>query len=82
MADASTMFLTMKRLMALSFGTITPEASHLTLLTCRASKDQASNLSSKEEEVFSQVSLFSEIRLQTCRIIVNSRQAIDSSGQS
>jgi hypothetical protein len=34
MADASTMFLTMKRLMALSLGTITPEASQRTRRTC------------------------------------------------
>lgn len=35
MADASTMFLTMKRLMALSLGTITPEASQRTRRTCK-----------------------------------------------
>lgn len=34
MAEASTMFLTMKRLIALSLGTITPDASHLTRFTC------------------------------------------------
>lgn len=37
-AEASTIFLTMKRLIALSFATSTPEASHLTLLTCIASQ--------------------------------------------
>ena len=34
MADASTMFLTRKRLMALSLATSTPDDSHLTRLTC------------------------------------------------
>jgi hypothetical protein len=34
MAEASTMFLTMKRLMALSLGTSTPEDSQRTRLTC------------------------------------------------
>jgi len=34
MAEASTIFRTMKRLMALSLGTSTPEASHLTRRTC------------------------------------------------
>ena len=34
MADASTMFLTMKRLMALSLATSTPDASQRTRLTC------------------------------------------------
>lgn len=33
-AEASTMFRTMKRLMALSFGTSTPDASQRTRLTC------------------------------------------------
>lgn len=33
MAEASTMFLTMKRLMALSLGTSTPEDSQRTRLT-------------------------------------------------
>lgn len=37
MAEASTMFLTMKRLMALSLGTITPEASQRTRRTCSSS---------------------------------------------
>lgn len=39
MAEASTMFLTMKRLMALSFGTITPEASQRTRRTCKPAKN-------------------------------------------
>ena len=37
MADASTMFLTMKRLMALSLATSTPDASQRTRLTCTPS---------------------------------------------
>ena len=36
MAEASTMFLTMKRLMALSLATNTPDASQRTRLTCTA----------------------------------------------
>ena len=36
MAEASTMLRTMKRLMALSLATSTPEASHRTRLTCKA----------------------------------------------
>ena len=35
MADASTMLRTINRLTALSLGTSTPDASHLTRLTCR-----------------------------------------------
>jgi hypothetical protein len=42
MAEASTMFLTMKRLMALSLGTITPEASQRTRLTCREPPNRTS----------------------------------------
>ena len=38
MADASTMFLTMKRLIALSLATSTPDASQRTLFTCRQAR--------------------------------------------
>ena len=57
MADASTMFLTMKRLMALSLATSTPDASQRTLFTCRS---MCTDIKKKSYEV-SQHHVISEI---------------------